>query len=116
MKRLNRLLLLLSMFCSTSLYAHTKLLDTMPSDGDVVRAPDSIVLDFAAEVELIAVELKTVVGDETVNLGPMPREVAISFSISVDTTLPPGEYYVVWRSIGADTHVVTGEFIFTVVK
>ena len=65
-------------------------------------------------VQLTGVELKTAEGDNR-DLGDFSAARAKTFTISVPNTLSPGEYYVVWRSIAADSHFSTGEFFFTVV-
>ncbi len=87
---------------------------TVPADGDYVEAPKQLVLKFDNAVQLTGVELKTVDGDNN-EIGAFSTEHAKSFTIDVPYTLPPGEYYVVWRSIAADSHFSTGEFFFTVV-
>jgi methionine-rich copper-binding protein CopC len=87
---------------------------TIPADGDYVSAPEYLVLEFDNAVQLTGLELKTVDGDNR-DLGEFPAERAMTFTISVPQSLPPGEYYVVWRSIATDSHFSTGEFFFTVV-
>ena len=86
----------------------------MPADGDFVAAPEFLVLTFDNAVELTGVELKTAEGDNR-ELGKTPAERARTFTITLPQALPPGEYYVIWRSIATDSHFSTGEFFFTVV-
>ena len=95
-------------------YSHAKMTSTVPADGDFVAAPEILVLTFDNAVQLTGVELKTVDGDNR-NVGSFSAEPAKIFSVAVPQPLPPGEYYVVWRSIAADSHFSTGEFFFTVV-
>ena len=94
-------------------YSHAKMTSTVPADGDFVAAPEILVLTFNNPVRLTGVELKTVDG-ENPGLGTFSAETAKTFSINVPQPLSPGEYYVVWRSIAADSHFATGEFFFTV--
>ena len=95
-------------------FSHAKITTTVPADGDFVTAPEVLVLTFDNAVELTGVELNTVEGDSR-QLDTLPAEPATSFTIIVPQSLPPGEYYVIWRSIAADSHFSTGEFFFTVV-
>ena len=113
MKRCVPLLFILAVVLSGWAYAHAKMTSTIPADGDTVCAPENLVLTFDNAVQLTSVELKTVDGDNK-DLGDVPAQRAKTFTISLTQTLPPGEYYVVWRSIAADSHFSTGEFFFTV--
>jgi len=108
------LLFIVAVMSSGWAYSHAKMASTVPADGDFVCAPGNLVLTFDSVVQLTGVELKTAEGDDR-DLGDFSAERAQSFTISVPNTLPPGEYYVVWRSIAADSHFSTGEFFFTVV-
>ena len=111
MKRL--LLTLLAAAFSTQAIAHTALSTSAPANEAQVAAPSEIVLEFSADVRLTAVTLTSTAGEET-KLGAIPADAARSFSIPIEAALPPGEYLVTWRSLSADTHVVSGEFRFTV--
>ena len=106
--------LILAVMLSGLAYSHAKMTSTSPADGDFVGAPENLVLMFDNAVQLTGVELNTVEGDK-IDLGDVPPERAKTFTVSIPRTLPPGEYYVVWRSIAADSHFSTGEFFFTVV-
>jgi len=99
------LLFIAAVMLSGWAYSHAKMTSTVPADGDFVVAP---------EIQLTGVELKTVDGENR-DLGTFSTERAKTFSINVPQPLPPGEYYVVWRSIAADSHFATGEFFFTVI-
>jgi len=109
------LLFILAFGLSGLAYSHAKMISTLPADGDFVAAPEALILTFDNTVELTGVELKTVDGD-TKNIGSVPVERAKTFAITLPQALPPGEYYVVWRSIAGDSHFSTGEFFFTVVS
>ncbi len=114
MNRSIPLLFIVAVMSSGWAHSHAKMTSTVPADGDFVCAPENLVLTFDSAVQLTGVELKTAEGDGR-DLGDFPAERAQTFTISVPNTLPPGEYYVVWRSIAADSHFSTGEFFFTVV-
>ena len=114
MKRRIPLLFLAAVMLSGFAYSHAKITSTVPADGDFVGAPQILVLTFDNPVQLTGVELKTVDGDNR-DVGIFSAEPAKTFSVNVPQPLPPGEYYVVWRSIAADSHFSTGEFFFTVV-
>ena len=94
--------------------AHAKITATVPADGDFVGAPDELVLTFDNVVKLTGVELKTVEGD-TKDVGEISGDRAKTFTVAVPQTLPPGEYYLIWRCIASDSHFSTGEFFFTVI-
>ena len=114
MNRINSLIIVLAITMSGWVFAHAKITATVPADGDFVSAPDELVLTFDNTVQLTGVELRTVDG-ETGDVGAFSSEQATTFTVDVPDTLPPGEYYVVWKSIAADSHFSTGEFFFTVV-
>lgn len=114
MNRRFPLLFLAAVMMSGWAYSHAKMTSTVPADGDFVAAPETLVLTFDNLVQLTGVELKTVDGENR-DLGTFSTETAKSFSINVPQPLPPGEYYVVWRSTAADSHFATGEFFFTVI-
>jgi methionine-rich copper-binding protein CopC len=95
-------------------YAHTGLASSEPSAGaTVVATVAEIVLVFSDEVRLTAVTLTDGGGAEK-TLGTFAKETATRFVISVEETLPLGEYTITWRAVGADTHVVAGEIPFSV--
>ena len=106
------------------LCAHAKVTSTVPADGDFVASPETLVLNFDNEVRLTGLELHTIEGvsaegrtveGEFIELGFVATEVARSFAIEVPKSLPPGEYFLVWRCVATDSHFSTGEFFFTVV-
>ena len=111
MKRL--LLTLLAAVFSMQALAHTALSTSAPANDAQVAAPSEIVLEFSADVRLTAVSLTNTAGEET-RLGALPADAASSFAIPIESDLTPGVYLVTWRSLSADTHVVSGEFRFTV--
>ena len=94
--------------------AHTYLSESIPADEAVVNvAPAEIVLGFSEAVRLTAVSIRHGGGAEHA-LEPLPGETGERFVLGV-SDLSPGDYVVSWRAVGADTHIVSGEFRFTVV-
>jgi methionine-rich copper-binding protein CopC len=107
-------LLLVGYLLAYGASAHTGLASSEPSAGTTVSAPVAeIVLVFSDEVRLTAVALIEGGGAEK-PLGAFAKETAARFAISVPEPLPPGDYMITWRAVGADTHVVSGEIAFTV--
>jgi methionine-rich copper-binding protein CopC len=107
---------LLAVLASSALsvaYAHTKIAATTPAAGASVQSPQELVLEFAGEVRLTAVTLTAASGAE-VHLDALPTAIASKFAVAVHGSLAPGEYLVVWRAVGGDTHIVSGEFRFNV--
>ena len=93
--------------------AHTYLSESIPADEAVVTvAPEEIVLGFSEAVRLTAVSIRADGGAEK-TLEPLPGETGERFVVGI-SDLSPGDYVVSWRAVGADTHVVSGEFRFTV--
>ena len=105
---------ILAILLSGWAFGHAKMTSTIPADGDYVAAPEYLVLSFDNPVKLTGIELRTVDGANR-DIEDLPAEPATTFHIGVPRKLPPGEYYVVWKSIATDSHFSTGEFFFTVV-
>ena len=95
--------------CALQVQAHTYLSESVPADETVVTvAPEEIVLEFSE-----AVSVRDGDGAEQA-LESFPGETGERFAVGV-SGLSPGDYVVTWRAVGADTHIVSGEFRFTVV-
>lgn len=94
--------------------AHTELKSSSPGADASVAAPPAVELTFAGDVRLTSVQLTDSAGSAK-HLDAVPTEVASQFSLAVHEPLAPGAYKVVWRAVGGDTHIVSGEFGFTVV-
>jgi methionine-rich copper-binding protein CopC len=112
--RPSQLLLIFAVLLSGWAFAHARITSTIPADGDFVAAPQELILEFDNPVRLTGITLNTVEGDSR-EIEQFPAEQSTSFSIGVPENLPPGEYFVVWKSIAADSHFSTGEFFFTVI-
>ncbi len=94
--------------------AHTPLTASIPSAKATVSAPvKEIVLEFGGDVRLTAFVLTDAQGDNK-KVAAVPANVAKKFTLAVEEDLKAGVYTVNWRAVGADTHVVSGDFRFTV--
>ncbi|MEO8467999.1 MAG: copper resistance CopC family protein [Gammaproteobacteria bacterium] len=110
-----RVLLVALMVAFTSIAAaHTPLTASIPAATATVPAPvKEIVLEFGGDVRLTAMVLTDAQGGNK-KLAAVPAAVAKKFTLTVEDDLKPGAYTVNWRAVGADTHVVSGDFRFTV--
>ena len=113
MKRL--LALVLGCLLVVAAHAHTKLATTTPAADASVAAPRAIDLAFAGDVRLTAVALADSAGAAR-HLDAVPTEIASKFSLAIHEPLSPGRYTVTWRAVGGDTHIISGEFAFTVTQ
>jgi copper resistance protein C len=105
--------IVLGVCLTVAAHAHTKLAGSKPAADASVAAPRAIDLAFAGDVRLTSVSLTDSAGAEK-HLDAVPTAVASAFSLAVHEPLAPGTYKVVWRAVGGDTHVISGEFGFTV--
>jgi len=104
---------LLVVFASVAV-AHTPLTASVPAAKATVAAPvKDLVLEFGADVRLTAIVLTDAQGGNK-KVAAIPAAVAKKFTLAVEEDLKPGAYTVNWRAVGADTHVVSGDFQFTV--
>ena len=113
MKRLLALVLGSLLVCAA--HAHTKLATTTPAADASGAAPRTIELTFAGDVRLTAVALADSAGASK-HLDAVPTEVASKFALAIHEPLSPGKYTVRWRAVGGDTHIISGEFAFTVTQ
>ena len=111
MKRL--LAVALGFAFAVAVHAHTQLKESSPSADASVPAPKTVALTFAGDVRLTSVSLTDSAGAPK-HLDAVPTAVASTFSLAVHEPLSPGPYKVVWRAVGGDTHIISGEFAFTV--
>lgn len=105
--------IVLGLALTAAAYAHTKLAATVPPADASVAAPRTIELRFEGDVRLTSVSLTDSAGAAK-HLDAVPTETASTFALAVHEPLAPGAYKVVWRAVGGDTHIVSGEFAFTV--
>jgi methionine-rich copper-binding protein CopC len=114
MKQFLLLMLGLTFLGSFQATAHTRLSAATPADSAVVKSsPVEIVLEFNGKVRLLTVNLESS-NAQIVELGELPQTVAERFALPVPESLPPGDYIVSWRAVGADTHPVSGQIHFSV--
>lgn len=100
-------------WAAVSAQAHTVLSASKPANEDVVTAsPQELILTFSTEVRLTALSMLDGAG-HTVELGSLPDASRKEFVLAIPV-LESGDYTVSWRAVGADTHVVSGEFEFVV--
>jgi copper transport protein len=99
-------------------FAHATLVSSTPSSDEVLRrAPTDVVLHFNEPVETAFGSVRVYDGaarrvDDGGTTRPQPREVAVR----VRSGLPRGTYTVAWRVVSADSHPVSGAFVFHVGK
>lgn len=93
--------------------AHSELRRSVPAAGAVLAAaPDRIELHFNERVQLTALRLRRVEGEEVA----LPRRAirkATSETIPLPP-LPPGDYRAEWRIISADGHPAGGVIPFRI--
>jgi methionine-rich copper-binding protein CopC len=95
-------------------HAHTPLKASAPAADSSVPAPKTVELTFDGDVRLTSVSL-TDSGGAAKHLDAVPTDVASQFSLAVHEPLAPGAYKIVWRAVGGDTHIISGELGFTVI-
>ena len=114
MKRLIILFLGMTSLCMFEAHAHTHLASATPADEAVTSTPpEEIVLEFNADVRLLAVTLEDA-SAQTIALEPVSEALQDRFTVAILAELSPGDYLVTWRAVSADTHVVSGMLHFSV--
>ncbi len=106
--------LVLGLLLAIAAQAHTPLKASVPAADAAVAAPTVLELTFGGDVRLTSVAL-TDAGGAAKHLDAVPTAIASAFSLAVHEPLAAGAYKVVWRAVGGDTHIIAGEFAFTVV-
>ena len=113
MKIATSLAVLILGFAAAIAFAHTELSESIPGDQAVVAtAPENITLKFSEAVRLTALTVQ-LDGAAKQSLGPLPAEAGAEFVVAAPG-LSDGHYTVSWRALSADTHVMTGEFMFVI--
>lgn len=105
--------LVLGLVLAVAAHAHTQLKASSPAAEASVAPPKALDLEFAGDVRLTSVQLTDSAGAAK-HLDAVPQDVASKFSLAIHEPLAPGAYKVVWRAVGGDTHIISGEFSFTV--
>ena len=115
MKLLNKFFVLsISMFASSLLFAHAKLIEASPANGAVVNeSPASITLSFNEDVQLLKV---TLIGTDN-----KPVDTGFEASAASQTSfvvalpeLAKDVYTVNWTIMGDDGHKVEEHYTFSV--
>jgi copper transport protein len=98
---------------SVNAYAHSELASSTPADdANVATAPQEIELRFSEAVTLTMLSVASD-GHEKRTLGPLPSKPSTAFKVPV-AGLTDGHYSVTWRALSDDTHVMSGEFRFSI--
>lgn len=93
--------------------AHTALKTSVPEDGATMQvAPASVQLEFKGPVRLMKFELESDGQSLPVEFEPNSEPVA-AYNIA-SPILQPGTVTVNWSAMGADGHILSDSFSFTV--
>ena len=101
-----------------SALAHARLDSSTPSNDQVLRrAPQQVLLRFSEPVETAFGSVRVIDGaarrvDDARTTRPDPTAVAVG----LPSDLGPGTYTVAWRVVPADSHPVSGAFVFHIGK
>lgn len=100
----------------SALLAHSPLRATTPPNGAVVSiAPEQITMSFQGKIRLTRVYISQGEADgQDLDLGAQTGFLN-DFTLPLET-LTPGTYFIDWRGLGDDGHVLTGAFQFTYFK
>jgi copper transport protein len=98
--------------------AHAYVRSTSPADGAVLKqSPKAISARYDEPVSTSAGALGVYdASGKQVDLGRLSRPAGNAVAVAIDRPLPDGTYMVTWRVTSADTHVVTGAWVFSVGK
>ena len=112
----NLILALTVLIAATPLLAHSKLLSSKPSAGEIVSdQPGRIELRFSVKVQPVMSSIAAIDSSgQQITAGPLQTsDDGKTIWISLPD-LNTGEYRVVWRALSADDHVINGDFTFRV--
>ncbi|MFQ3614280.1 MAG: copper resistance protein CopC [Cyanobacteriota bacterium] len=94
-------------------WTHASLLSTFPADGAVLADPPTqIELRFNEPVQITQLQVLSSTG-QAVELGELAGSAAAP-QAPLPEGIPAGSYIVSWRAISADSHPVSGSFVFQV--
>lgn len=104
---------ILLLLVSNQVFAHTNLKDSTPKDGEIVSEPlQEITLSFETKIEQTSkFEVFSSKG-KSVNVENLTIEEDLMKG-SFSQPLENGDYKVVWKIVGADGHIIGGEYSFT---
>ena len=92
--------------------AHVKLTGSIPAAGSTGPAPSQLVLVFNDPTQLVSVSV-TRNGAVARKLGTLPKGAASKFVLPAGK-LDPGAYTVEYRTMGSDSHAMSGKISFVV--
>ena len=106
------LIVLIVLFESSFVYAHSPLKSIIPKDGNVLNvSPAEIKLYFKSSAKLLKTTLKKVEGSEVIlSKEPLMKNFK-NHSISLPL-LEPGIYHFKWRAMSKDGHIIKGKSNF----
>jgi copper transport protein len=96
--------------------AHAVVEQTQPARGAALdRGPERVAVTFDEPVESSFGALRVfAAGGERVDVGDVQRPSSDAIAVQVKDDLPDGAYTVTYRVVSADSHPVTGGYVFTV--
>jgi copper transport protein len=110
------LVLLAALAVAPEASAHAVLLTTEPSnDAVVARSPARVVLRFNETVETAFGGIRVFdASARRVDSGRVARPDSAALAVDLDGELADGTYTVAWRVVSADSHPISGAFVFHV--
>lgn len=112
-KKVISLVAILFVLVSNQVFAHTALKDSTPKEGDIVSEPlQEITLSFETKIEQTSTFEVLNTNGESVDLEKLTIEEDIMKG-SFSQPLENGDYKVIWKIVGADGHIIEGEYSFS---
>ena len=110
--------LIAALVSTPSAFAHARLDSSTPSNDEVIRrAPQQVVLNFDEPVETAFGSIRVYDGSaRRVDEGGTTRPDTKAVAVDLPSDLPRGTYTVAWRIVSADSHPVSGAFVFHIGK
>ena len=109
-------LLVLALVVPATAHAHAVLVATDPiADARLDRSPGRVELSFSEQVETPFGGLRVLdASGAEVSQGELLRPAGDKIAIDLPDALPEGPYTVAWRIVSADSHPISGAFVFCV--
>ncbi len=101
-----------------SALAHSVLISTQPGNDVVVQqTPSEVLLEFNEPVDASLGSVRVFAADgRQVDSGDVEQPEASEVAVGIDAGLAPGTYTVAWRAVSADSHPISGAFVFHVLE
>jgi len=101
---------------ATRTEVHFELKTSAPLADSTVAPTREVRLWFTQEPQDGTTQIRVMKGDVQVPMTAAQEDAedATSYYVSIERPLSPGAYRVMWRSMAADGHVVSGDFGFSV--